>query len=446
MHKGLSMNKAGAKTTAKFVAPTILSMVSVFLYTIVDGVFVGRGVGSDALGAVNIAFPYVMFFTAFVMMATIGGLTITAIRMGRGDKEGANVSFMHSLVLTTGIGVVATVIGMFFTEELARLLGADDGYLEPVCDYLYWYSVFLIPCGICSTFNGAARNDDAPVLVSAVTIVATSLNIIGDYVLIFPLGMGVKGAAIATGAAQTVAVFLVLPHFLGKKGVLSIKPVKLDMKLVRKIFLRGAPECISQFASPMSIMLTNIVLSRTLGDGAINAFSVIGYVASFSAAIFIGTAEGIQPLLGRSYGEKNEAALKYYFRAALRISFIGSVIVSVVIYLLWGRFLTLFAVDGTTRECAEYAILRYMPGFLLQAVIVIVNAYLYSTTRTKYAIVINLLRSFVFDTAIILLVPRFFGTELIWLTFAMYEGASLLVAFILLRIADKNGAIGNSAE
>ena len=100
----IEKNADRRKLLVKYITPSILSMVSVFLYTIVDGIFVGRGVGTDALGAVNLAFPYVMIFMALVMMCTVGGMTITAIRIGRNDEEGANVSFMHSRTLTLSPG------------------------------------------------------------------------------------------------------------------------------------------------------------------------------------------------------------------------------------------------------------------------------------------------------------------------------------------------------
>lgn len=440
------MTNSRAKTIFRYVFPTILSSVSVFLYSIIDGIIVGRGIGSDALGAINIAFPYIMFFTAFAMLTIIGGLAVTAIRIGRGDKDGAQDAFMHSLFLTVITGVIFTVIGVVFTEKVAILLGARGEYIPLVRDYIFWYSVFLIPVSVCNTFTGAGRNDDAPVLVSITTFIATSLNILGDYIFVFPLKMGVKGAAIATGIAQTLAALILLPHFLGKKGILKIKPFKPDLSLVGKIFLRGAPECVSQFEAPMGIMLTNRILSESLGNAALNAYSVIGYVATFSVAIFIGTAEGIQPLLGRSYGEKNEKDLNYYFKSGLRISFIGSIVVSAVITLLWGRILGIFAVDEATRDCAVYAVLRYMPGFLFQSLLVIINSYLYSTTRTKEALIINILRSFVLDTVIIFAFPAIFGAQSIWYTFAAYEAVALVIAFFMLKYADRNGPIGSAEE
>lgn len=139
------MKESRAKTILKYVLSTVLSQCAFFLFTIVDGIFVGRGVGTDALGAVNLAQPLVMVIGAIFMLTTIGGVTITAIRMGRKDYEGANQAFMHATAATLVVAVFFTVVGTVFTKPLAMLLGASGAYVEMVCDYLFWYTAFTIP-------------------------------------------------------------------------------------------------------------------------------------------------------------------------------------------------------------------------------------------------------------------------------------------------------------
>ena len=434
------------RTLFKYVVPTILSTVSVFLYSIVDGILVGRGVGSDALGAVNLAFPFVMVYMALTMLTIIGGVTIAAIRIGRNDHEGANATFIHSFIATMIVSAIMMLVGLFFTEPVAKLMGAKGVYVDMVKEYLFWYAVFFIPCGCCNSLLGFCRNDGSPVMVSITTIIGTVFNIVGDYVMIFPLHMGLKGAAIATGVAQTLAMLICLTHFAKKKGILRFRREKWDFSLLKKILLRGAPECVNQFVTPMGLILTNNMLSLMLGNGEINAFSVIGYAASFAVSVFVGTAEGIQPLLGNRYGAKDEDSLKYYFHAGLIISFIGAVVLSALILYFWNPILTLFDVDEATRISAVFALPRYMSVFIFQSLIVIITSYLYSTTRTKQALTINVLRAFVLDTLAILLIPRLFGADSIWFTSPIYEFVALIVAVILLRRADKNGAIGKTAE
>ena len=430
----------------RFVMPSVLGSVSIFLYSIVDGVFVGRGIGGNALGAVNIAFPYVMFFTAFLMLVTVGGMTITAIRIGREDAAGANQVFMHSFMLSLTISAVMAIPCILFPQAVCRLLGASDSFVEPAAEYLFYYGLFFIPCGLCISLQGFCRNDNAPVLVSISTVTGAALNIIGDYVLIFPLHMGLKGAAIATGVAQLCALLVVLIHFIRKDGILRFHREKRDMELVGKILKRGAPECVSQFSVPVATALTNHALTRMLGDAAVNAFALIQYAAAFTVSVFLGTAEGIQPLFGNCYGAQNKKDLKFYFRSGLIISLVGSVLLSILILALWEDICTLFGVTPDIRACAVAAIPNYIPGFTVQALTVIITAYLYSTTRTKQALTINLLRSFFVVIPVILLVPVIFGADAIWHTFWIYEGISLIAAFFILRAADKKDFIEAGKE
>lgn len=430
-----------SKQLCKYVIPTVLSSVSYFLFTIVDGIFVGQGVGTNALGAVNIAFPFVMVVCALFMLTTIGGVTVAAIRLGRGDDEGATQAFMHSLSATAAVGIVLCLAGTAFTPALCRLLGANETFYQYVYDYIFWYSVFIIPSGISMAMQGFCRNDGSPVLVSAAVIAGTVCNIFGDWFLIFPMSMGLKGAAIATGVSQTVTLFIVLAHFIMKKGRLRVKKFRLDGALFKKIALRGLPECISQMATPTSIIATNYVLLAKVGDIGVNAFSIIGYVASFSVAIFFGTAEGLQPMFGRCYGAKNERDLKYFFRAGLLINVIGSIVIYFLLFVVSAPICKLFGADAETLELTVECIPKYAWGFSVMAINTIISAYLYSTKRSYQAIIMNTLRSFVFSLAVILLLPAVFGAEIIWHTFGIYEALVLAVALVLLKSSEKNGIV-----
>ncbi len=434
------------KLLVKYLAPTILSYLSIFLFTIVDGIFVGQGVGVDALGAVNIVFPFVMFFNAFTMLTTIGGLTICAIRFGRGDKKGANEVFMHSFSMTLVVSILFFALAVFFTEPLCRMMGANETYMEMAKDYLFWYGIFMIPCGLLVAFNGFCRNDGRPGLVSAGVIVTTALNVVGDWLLIFPLHMGLKGAAIATGVSQTVGLLIVLTHFLFKKGVLHFHKEKWNWNLVGKILVRGLPECISQFCVPITTVLTNRVLVSMLGDSAVNAYSIICYVSCFSVAIFAGCAEGLQPLFGQCYGSDNETELRFYKKAGIWISGIGSAIITGIIIALTVPICILYAADAQTMAVTVPALPMYAWGFVVQAFNVVISAYLYSTTRTKQAIVINCLRSFAVNILVVLLLPRIFSPQIIWFTFGIYEAIVLIVAVILMQAADRKGIIGSVRE
>ena len=319
-----------ARKLIKYVVPTMLGSISFFLFTIVDGIFVGRGVGTNALGAVNLVMPFVMVVNALFQLTTIGGVAIIAVRLGRGDQKGATHAFMHAVAGTVVISALLMLSGTCLTGPLCRLMGASDTFYQLTTEYLFWYSVFIIPSGLSTALQGFCRNDGSPVLVSAATIIGTAVNIVGDYLLIFPLKMGVAGAAIATGVSQLVTLLI---HFIRKKGVLRFCRFRVDGALF------GA-------------------------DAATLAYTV-----------------RVMPLYS------------------------------------WG-----FVVVGFTTN---------------------ISSYLYSTKRSREADVISILRSFVFNTLVILLLPRILGGDVIWHTFGIAEAVVLLISVILLKRSERSGIVFN---
>lgn len=255
------------------VAPAILSNACVFLFSVVDGIFVGNGAGSQALGAVNIALPFVLIAQALNAMASIGGVTITAIRFGRGDKEGAQNAFMHSFTLNLIVGILITLLGSVFTGAVCGLLGASESYYSLVTEYVFWYALFAIPNALSLNLQSFCRNDNSPGLVAVTNVVGTAINIFLDWLFVFPLQMGVMGAAVATGISQTVGLLVVLTHYIFKKGNLRIGRYKPQMKLFGKILFRGLPEAIAQFSTPVTTLCMNYTLMDTYGDIGINYFA-----------------------------------------------------------------------------------------------------------------------------------------------------------------------------
>lgn len=434
----------------------MMGSVCFFMFTIIDGIFVGRGVGAYGLGAVNLTMPFVMIVNALFMLFTAGGVTIVAVQFGKGDKNGANEAYIHSMLIALVISVVMCVLGVFFTKPLCVLLGADETYFHMTHDYLFWYSVFIIPSGLSTALQGFVRNDGEPVLVSAAIIAGTLLNIFGDWLCIFPLKMGLAGAAIATGVSQTATLVILLFHFARKDanlhlfrrqkesvhgpefssetaGAVSAKRRILNWSLIAEILLRGLPECISKFTAPMTTFCLNYVLIRRIGTIGINAYSVISYVASFAVAVFFGTAEGLQPLFGHCYGSKNVKSLHYYFKAGMVINVLGAVIIEGLLFVIGESVCRLFGIDGETLLYTVQVMRFYSVGYIAVAVTTIVSAYLYSTTRTAQAVILNAVRSFAVNVLVILLFPVVFGNGIIWWTFLIYETIMAVISLLMLK-------------
>jgi len=264
-----------------------------------------------------------------------------------------------------------------------------------------------------------------------VVIVTTVCNIFGDWFLIYPMAMGTKGAAIATGISQTIGLLIILVRFARKRGNLRFGKTKLNAGLFRDIIVHGLPEGISQLATPVMTLCMNFVLIQRIGDLGVNAFSVISYIASFSMAAFFGASEGLQPLFGQSYGAKNEKDLKFYFKAGLSISAVGSAVITVLAILLGKQICGLFGADATTTEYVAAALPQFAVGFIITAVNVMISAYLYSTERSALSTSISILRSLIINSAVILILPHIFGDGAIWFSLLVYESIVLAIAYEL---------------
>lgn len=375
------MQTKRSQLVAKNVVPAILANACVFLFSVVDGIFVGNGAGIDALGAVNLALPFVLIANALNAMMSIGGVTVVAIRFGRGDNDGAEDAFLHSLTLNLLVGILITLLGCVLNAPVVGLLGASETYVSMVKSYVFWWSIFAVFNSLSLNLQSFCRNDGSPALVAVTNVVSTIVNIFLDWLFVFPLALGVKGAAIATGIAQIAGFLTVLTHYVRKKGVLRIRRFSPNRKLFRKILFRGLPEAIAQFSTPVTTLCMNYTLMAAYGDIGINAFSIISYLSSFTMAVFFGASEGMQPLFGQAYGAKKDDDLAYFFRDGIFISIIGSAICVCIYTLFPHRLSALFGADMETVDFTATHMFEYCWGFVVGSVNTLMSAYFYSTKR-----------------------------------------------------------------
>ena len=314
-----------AKTLCRYIFPAVGGLFATYLYNVVDGMFVGQGVGTAALGAVNIGVPFITFVVAIAAMFPMGGATVAAIRMGRGDREGANQAFLTALGLTLAASLLLTAVGMAFAQQIVDLSGARQLSAEMRAmsrDYLFYYSAFSIPMLLSTCLSVFVRNDGSPALAFWGMCAGAAANIFLDWLFIFPLQMGVIGAAVASGLGQVLSVLVLLTHFLRGRGQLRIRLFRPGWALVKKICKRGVPEAMSQLTTPVTALCYNLVLSHMVGD--------LSFLYSLANAILSGVAQGLQPLWGSGYGKRDTAGLRFCLRRGLAIDLALAV-------LIWGR-------------------------------------------------------------------------------------------------------------
>jgi len=425
-----------AKQLCSYIFPAVGSLFVTYLYNVMDGIFVGQGVGSAALGAVNIGVPFITFAVAIVAMFPMGGATIIAIRMGRDDKDGANNAFMTALTLTVLTAVILTVVGTVFSQQIVDLSGArklGEEMRRMSADYLFYYSAFSLPMLMSNCLSVFVRNDGSPTLSFVGMCAGAVSNIFLDWLFIFPLQMGVIGAAVASGLGQIVSLLVLLSHFIRKHGNLRIRRFTIQPVLIRKICKRGAPEAVTQLTTPVTALCYNLVLAGLVGDIGVSTYSVLSFIYSLANAVLSGVAQGLQPLWGNSYGKQDTKEINDYFRFGMAINLMLSVLVSAVLILFDEPAIRIFSQDMELINAASKALPVFALSFIPMALNLVYTSLLYSTKRTKQSDIIAICRGIVIKAIAIFCIPIIFGSNTIWAAPLVAEMITFAIAVILTR-------------
>lgn len=433
------------KEILHYVVPSVAAMLVTFLYVVVDGIFVGRGVGANALAAVNIAVPFTELMSAAASMLTIGGATVFAIRLGRGEKEKANDAFLVSAALVLGMAVIITVIGVFLPEQVAKLSGASPVLMAPTAEYIRYYCAFTVFFTMTICLSNFVRNDGRPGLAFWGMVAGALANVFLDWLFVFPLAMGIKGAAIASGLGQILSFGILCSHFALKRGALRVKRFRLTGALAAKVLGRGLPELITQLCQPLTILCYNYVVIRAMGETGVAAFSVICYLLTLITGVFLGVSQGLQPLIGRSFGTGDKAGEHYFLRAGLIINVGLSALVYGVLFLFGRPIIGIFNTDPALISIAYEAMGTYGFSFILGSVNIILTTYFFSTKRTKQAMAIAVSRGLLFNTLFIFSVPALLGTGAIWYSMVLAELVTVLIGTGLLLFSNREERRGAAA-
>ena len=424
------------KQLCSYIFPAVGSLFVTYLYNVMDGIFVGQGVGSAALGAVNIGVPFITFAVAIVAMFPMGGATIIAIRMGRDDKDGANNAFMTALTLTVLTAVILTVVGTVFSQQIVDLSGArklGEEMRRMSADYLFYYSAFSLPMLMSNCLSVFVRNDGSPTLSFVGMCAGAVSNIFLDWLFIFPLQMGVIGAAVASGLGQIVSLLVLLSHFIRKHGNLRIRRFTIQPVLIRKICKRGAPEAVTQLTTPVTALCYNLVLAGLVGDIGVSTYSVLSFIYSLANAVLSGVAQGLQPLWGNSYGKQDTKEINDYFRFGMAINLVLSVLVSAGLILFDEPAIRIFSQDIELIKAASKALPVFALSFIPMALNLIYTSLLYSTKRTRQSDIIAICRGIIIKAIAIFCIPVLLGTKTIWAAPFVAEMITFAIAVVLTR-------------
>ena len=404
-------------------------MIIFSLYSMVDGFFVSKYVGVEALSAVNLSMPFINIVFALGIIAAVGSQTMCGVFIGRKNYMKANKIFSFNIKTVTIFSIILTVLFYFNMDTIARLLGATEDLGPLVIEYL-GHIVYFVPFLMISyNFEVMVKVDGFPRLAVATVITCGLSNVILDYVFVGLMGHGLAGAAVATGFSQVISTVVYLIHFTVGKSNLEFVEVKFSFDTLKSIFSLGVGDFVSEVGIAMIVLFYNIFIIKYLGEKSIATFSVISYVNNLALTCFAGITQGTQPLLSYYYGKKDYDSLKKLFRLATAAIFVTGVVFLAASQLFPERIFRIFLdVDKETLSYSVESLRKFSISFMITGFNVLIAAVCVSFLKPKYSVTINILRSFV-TIYLALFVLTMVEPTLIWFASALSEAVTLIFAY-----------------
>ncbi len=429
----------GMRQLLSYIIPGIAGLLFNSLYIVVDGLFVARILGREALAAVTVGVPVVEILLSLSMLISVGAGAMISSRYGRGEYKEARGIFNISFKLLAVVSLAILITSLLLIRPLAKMLGATPDILDLVVQYLTYFFLFspafMFSYALCTWL----RNDSQPKLAMLAQIAGALLNIFLDWLFMGPLKMGISGAAIATGLGPVFGILIMLPHFLSKKGNLYFEKVKAGFKTISEIILKGLPSFTMEFALGITTLWVNIAIGIHMGALGFAAFGIVGYIALIILSIFLGMAEGSQPLISFFYGAHKKERMESILKMSLFIASAIGILAYLLLFLFPEVPVSVFAgEDLELVKAASRATIYYFPALFVSGMNILFASYMQSIGSWKESIIISLLRCFILLTPLLYIIPAFYGDKGIWIAVPMAEVLTLPIAYGLWRWKNRN--------
>jgi putative MATE family efflux protein len=404
---------------ARMAVPATIAMGVNALYNLVDTIFIGRGVGPLAIGGVGIAFPIQILIVAVALLVGIGSASVISRMMGRGENDRAARAVGNALVMIFILAGALSALGLIFMEPLLGALGSTAEIRGYAREYL---SVILPGAPFLATAiaaNHIVRSEGRAKTAMVIMLIGAGLNIILDPVFIFVLGLGVRGAALATIIAQFTSFLFALGFYASGTSALPVKlrHIRLQWDVIPEVTALGLATFVRQFGQSFFIIIVNNAL-RAFGDElAISAFGVINKLLIFALMPLIGIAQGFQPIAGYNYGARNLSRV----REAVRIANVVAISIAMFYFALVMIFpRTIFAVftaDAALIEVGSRAMRIVLIAIPLLGAQIIGAVFFQAVGKAIPALVLSMSRQIILLIPFVLILPRFFGVTGVWAAF-----------------------------
>lgn len=421
----------------RFSTATVASLMVFSLYSIVDGLFVARGVGEYAMSAVNLSVPFINLLFSIAVIFAVGTSTIIAYLLGQKNAQSANKLFSQNLVTLTVIGVTISVLVLVFTEPFALLLGADELTLEYTIHYLQGLAPFAVCFMISYNLEVLVKTDGRPRLALITVCVGCVTNCVLDYLAIFHWDMGIWGAAAATGVSQLLTCVIYMTHFFGKHTTFHPVRFRMDWKIYRRLLPIGISDGLTELCNGLMIFLFNHTILRCIGTDGLVAYTIIAYANTLVINITMGISQGSQPLISFQNGREDGAAIGKLLGYGLRTMCGVAAVCFTALFLAAPALIGMFLPEAEPQMLAfsTDAFRRYSLCYLPVGFNIYIAGFLTAMERPVPAVAISTGRGLILQGSILLLLAAVFGGSSIWFAPLISELLCLgLSVFFLLRL------------
>ena len=422
---------------SKYTSLSVLGMAAISGYILADTFFIARGLGADGLAALNLAMPTYNFIHGVGLMLGMGAATRFSVCKSRGEGRQADVMFTAALCLGAGFALLFLALGLFFSRPLTALLGADRTIFEMSNTYLKVLLLFSPAFLLNDILLCYVRNDGSPRLAMAAMLTGSASNVLLDYLFLYPLNMGIFGAALATGTAPIIGIAISSIHIFSGRSRFKAVPTGLSLRKMAAVAGLGIAAFINEFSSGITLVVFNLLVMHAAGTIGVAAYGVVANLALVVLSVFTGIAQGSQPLLSHGYGMQDLSVVRRVYHMALLLASALGLLALGAALLFPAQLVSLFNSEGNAalQAIAEPGLKLYFIGFLFVGFNFVAAALLGATEQAGASFRVSFFRGCLGIVPAACLFAFLFGMTGIWLAFPAVELVTLLLSVRLGRRA-----------
>ncbi len=416
----------------RFALPTMVMMIFMSLYSIVDGIFISRLLGTNALSAANIVYPVISIVFAVGIMLSTGGSALIAKKLGEGKDREAQEDFSFLTLISFLFGIAILLVGNIFIEPIVRALGSTDALLPYCVDYLS-VSLLLAPAAMLQMmFQTFFVTAGKPLIGLMLTISGGVANMILDYLFMGPFNMGISGAALATGIGELIPAVIGLFYFLFTRHSLYLTKPVVRFQVLKESCFNGSSEMVTNLSTAVVTYLFNITMLKFLSEPGVAAITIVLYGQFLFNALYMGFSMGVAPVISYNHGSQNLPLLKRIFKICIGFISISSILITIMALVSSPVIVEIFTPIGSaTYDIAKTGFFLFSINYIFAGINIYSSSMFTAFSDGKVSALISFVRTFVLIVLNILLLPYLIGVNGVWLAVPAAEFMTLFLSVYL---------------